>query len=110
MAGIYFAGILLNIIFSISLYSMIIFSIFSFFGNKLLEHIKPFNFLSVIIYSSFPGLIIATIYSGLGLPFLDFQTVCFICFSVYMMFVINRLQNNLLPVKGKEDEDDDYFF
>ncbi len=108
--AIYFAGILLNILFSIPLYAMIILIIFNIFGNRILDKIKFLKFFSVILYASFPAIIIGTIYGGLSLPFLDFKTVCFMIFSIYTFIVINSLQNKLNPSNEKDDTYDDDIF
>ncbi|HPN84866.1 MAG TPA: hypothetical protein PK821_05960 [Victivallales bacterium] len=107
---IHFGGIIFDIIFSIPLYAVMILTVSSVFGSQILEKIKALNFLSIIIYSSFPAIIIATLYSGLSLPFLDFKTVCFICFSIYTFVVINSLQKKLNPSKEEEDDSDDEIF
>ncbi len=109
VALLHFAAMLFNIVFSIPLYALIILSISTIFGSQLLDGIKTLNFLSVILYSSFPAIIIGTIYSGLSLPLLDFKTVCFVGFSIYSFVVINSLQKKLNPKKQDEDYDDDIF-
>ena len=62
--------------------------------------------LVVMLYAAFPPLIIAALYSSLGLPLLGFQTVFFVTFFIYHLVVFNRIQKQLNPPK---EEDDDIF-
>ncbi|MBU8901960.1 MAG: DUF1189 domain-containing protein [Victivallales bacterium] len=47
------------------------------------------------IYVSFPPLLIATMFSAFQLPFLSFNSVYVICFSIYLIVVFTHLQLNL---------------
>ncbi|HOK04756.1 MAG TPA: hypothetical protein P5270_02545 [Victivallales bacterium] len=107
---IYFIFFLFNIIFSVPLYALMILLIFTFFGSELLKKIKASTFFSLLLYMSFPGIIIATLYSALSLPLLEFRTIVFSALIIYSFFVINSIQKKLYPQKQDDDYDDDDIF
>ena len=47
------------------------------------------------LYTSFPPLLIATMFRAFELPFVSFNSVYVICFSVYLIVVFTQLQLNL---------------
>ena len=108
--GIYFVGMLFNTLISIPIYSLMILAIFSLFGNRILKKVKSANFFSIILYSSFPVIIISTIYVSLSLPFFDFKTLAFSSLIIYSFVVINSLQNKLYPKKQEDENYDDDIF
>ena len=45
--------------------------------------------LCVTFYASIPPLIVATVYTGLDIPFLDFQRVFVVAFFVYLLICLS---------------------
>jgi hypothetical protein len=88
-----FFFIVFNIIFSGMLY-LIFFAAFAYFfsrgGGMKLTFSELFK---TAVYTAVPGFIIATLYSGLNLPYLDFQTVFLISYFIYYFPVFARLKN-----------------
>jgi len=107
---IYFVLFLFNIILFVPIYALMILLIFTFFGSDILKKIKAATFFSLLLYMSFPGIIIATLYSALSLPLLDFKTIVFSALIIYSFFVINSIQKKLYPQKQDDDYDDDDIF
>lgn len=108
--ALYFIGMFFNMFISIPLYSLMLLAIFSLFGNRILEKIKTANFFSIILYSSFPGIIIATLYTALSLPLFDFKTLAFTSLIIYAVLTVNSLQKKLFSHKQEDqDYDDDIF-
>jgi hypothetical protein len=106
-----FWNIFLSTLFFISLFSIFFAMLFFFTGKQELpDEVKFTNLLTIAIYASFPGMIIATLYYGLNLPFVDFQTVCLMGFLIYLMVVLNRLKKLKKPDPREEryDNGDDF--
>ena len=64
-------------------------------GNALLTFKERF---AIGIYASFPPLIVASIFDALDLPFLSFNTIFVIGFSIYLIIVYTRLQLYFNPI------------
>ncbi len=105
-----FANILITLLFYIPL-SAIFFSLVFFLTGKgdLPDEISFSSLFTIALYASFPGMIIATLYYGLNLPFLDFQTVCLVCFLVYLMVVLSRIKRMNKPEPEEDSGFDDDF-
>jgi hypothetical protein len=70
-----------------------IFSLFSFFlGKSEILSLKFRELFIIGIYTGFPGIVIATIYTALTLPYLDFQSVFLISYLIYSFPVFTRLR------------------
>jgi hypothetical protein len=52
-------------------------------------------------------MIIATLYYGLNLPLVDFQTVCLTGFLIYLIVVLNKLKKLKKPDPREERYDND---
>ena len=101
-----FGNIFLSILFFIPMFSIFFAMVFFFTGKQdLPDEVKFTNLLAIAIYASFPGTIIATLYYGLNLPFLDFQTVCLTGFLIYLIVVLNRLKRLKKPDPREERYD-----
>jgi hypothetical protein len=101
-----FGNIFLSILFFIPMFSIFFAMVFFFTGRQdLPDEVKFTNLLAIAIYASFPGTIIATLYYGLNLPFVDFQTVCLTGFLIYLMVVLNRLKKLKKPDPREERYD-----
>ncbi len=102
------------VIFCMAFLGMCVLGIFAVFCFALAQYFWSTNVperkmsfrtvLTVTLYAAFPPLIIASLLSGMGVPFLSFQTVFFIAFFIYHLVVFNRIQRQLRP-PGKDDED-----
>lgn len=84
--------IFINCLFFSPMY-ILIFSLFSYFLGKSNMLSVTFKELFIVgIYTGFPGLVIATLYTALNLPVLDFQSVFLISYLFYSFPVFSRLQ------------------
>lgn len=61
----------------------------------------------IVMYAAFPPLLIAAVFAGLDLPFLDFQTVFLTGFLIYHLIAYGRIQRFLNPPKRKDNDDED---
>ncbi|QSH40269.1 DUF1189 family protein [Lentisphaerota bacterium ZTH] len=77
----------------VSIFSLI----FNLIGSRRRGTLKLRDLFVVGIYTSLPPLLIASAYTALELPFLSFNTVFLICFTVYLMYVVSSLENRLAP-------------
>jgi len=104
-----FGSIFITMIFFIPLSAIFFSSLFFLTGKgDLPEDFSFTSLFTIAIYASFPGMIIATVYYGLNLPFLDFQTVCLICFMVYLMVILTRIKKLNRPEPEDSGLDDDF--
>ena len=102
-----FGNIFLSILFFMPVFAIFFAMVFFFTGKQdLPDGITFTNLLAIAIYASFPGMIIATLYYGLNLPFVDFQTVCLTGFLIYLLVVLNRLKRLKRPYPREERYDD----
>jgi hypothetical protein len=102
-----FGHILFSILLFVPMFSIFFAIVFLISGKQELpDEVKFTNLLSITFYASFPGMIIATLYYGLKLPFVDFQTVCLTCFLIYLIVVLNRLKKIRKPDPREERYDD----
>ncbi|HCE44326.1 MAG TPA: hypothetical protein DET40_12330 [Lentisphaeria bacterium] len=110
MLMLLFANIFITMLFFIPLSAIFFSSLFFLTGKgDLPDEISFSSLFTIAIYASFPGMIIATVYYGLNLPFLDFQTVCLICFMVYLMLVLTRIKKMNRPEPEEDSGLDDDF-
>ena len=87
-----FSSIILNIIFVSMLY-LLFFTVFIYFLGRGSNLGLTFSEIwKATVYTSFPGFIIATIYTALKLPYLDFQTIFLISYFIYYFAVFSRLK------------------
>lgn len=87
-----FAEILINCLIASPIY-ILIFSMFSYFlGKSNMLSLKFSQLFIVGIYTGFPGIVIAILYSALRLPYLDFQSVFLISYLFYSFPVFGRLR------------------
>jgi hypothetical protein len=111
MLFLVFGNIFLSILLFIPTFSIFFSMVFFFTGKQdLPDEVTFTNLLAIAIYASFPGMIIATLYYGLNLPFVDFQTVCLTAFLIYLIVVLNRLKKLKNPETREErfDDGDDF--
>ncbi len=90
-----------------------LFALFStfFFSASATGMIIPMRFrniLNVAIYSSFPGILIASLFHGFDIPYVEYQTMCVICFLIYFTVVLNNLQRKARPSSSEESDYDDF--
>jgi hypothetical protein len=88
---------------------ILIFSAFSFFLGR--SSILPMKFSEIFvvgIYTGFPGLVIATFFTALQLPFLNFQSIFLIAYLFYSFPVFARLRFAQMQKENMKDEDDEY--
>jgi len=84
--------ILVNILLISPLY-IFVFTIFSaFLGKSEMLGMKFSQLFIIGIYTGVPGTVIATLYTILNLPYLDFQSVFLIAYLVYSFPVFSRLR------------------
>jgi hypothetical protein len=89
-----FGGILLQVIFFVSVFALIL-NLSSRNNNKaLLKYSERFV---VGIYASFPPLLVAAVFRAFELPYLSFNSVYVIGFSIYLIVIFARLQLELNP-------------
>ena len=84
-----FGGILLQVLFFVAMFSLIL-NLSSRGNNKALLKYKE-RFV-VGIYTSFPPILVATVFRAFELPYLSFNSVYVIGFSIYLIVVFTRLQ------------------
>jgi hypothetical protein len=82
-----------NIIFSSMLYLIFFASFAYFFGKGGGMKLTFSELFKAAVYTAFPGFIIATVYTALDLPYLDFQTIFLISYFIYYFPVFTRLKN-----------------
>ncbi len=86
----------LQIVFQTLFFALIFSMIFGFTGRRNARTL-PFNrLLAIVIYASFPPIIIGSIFSALDLP-IDYQTVFLFCYVCYLMAVMLRVERTLTP-------------
>jgi len=94
-----FSFIVINIVF-ISMLYLLLFAAFAYFFLKGSGMKLAFSELfKTAIYTAFPGFIIATIYTGLKLPYLDFQTIFLMSYFIYYFAVFSRLKDVFVSKK-----------
>lgn len=72
---------------------ILIFTLFSFLlGKSNMLSLKFSKLFIVGIYTGFPGIVIATLYTALDLPYLDFQNVFLLSYIIYSFPVFTRLR------------------
>jgi hypothetical protein len=82
-------GISLQVLFFVAMFSFIL-NLSR--GNKAIPVLKYKQRFVIGIYASFPPLLIASMFSAFELPYLSFNSVYVICFSIYLITVYTRLQ------------------
>ena len=91
-----FSEIVVNVLLISPVY-ILIFTLFSYFlGKSEMLSIKFSKLLIVGIYTGFPGVVIATLYTALDLPYLDFQSVFLLSYLIYSFPVFSRLRADQL--------------
>ncbi|MDD5698408.1 MAG: hypothetical protein PHH77_07300 [Victivallaceae bacterium] len=86
------AGIVLQVVFFVALFALIL----NLSGQNANYPVLKYRDRFVVgIYASFPPLLIAAMFSAFELPFLTFNSVYVICFSIYLIVVFSRLQSDL---------------
>ena len=87
-----FSEIMINCLLISPVY-ILIFTLFSYFlGKSEMLSLKFTKLLIVGIYTGFPGFVIATLYTALDLPYLDFQSVFLLTYLIYSFPVFTRLR------------------
>ncbi len=96
----YFSAVFFGNIVTILLRVLFFVAMFAFIlnlskGSNATPVLKYRNRFIIGIYASFPPLLIASMFSAFDLPFLSFDSVYVICFSIYLITVFTRLQLEL---------------
>jgi len=76
-------------------YSLMFMGIFFLMNRRLLGKIPFRSFFIMSIYVGFPAVIVAALFPALDLPYLDYETVYYIGFLVYLFPVLGRVQNDI---------------
>lgn len=98
-------------IFLLSLIVSLLFAVMQYiFVPKVDVRLKFGPLLSVMIYASFPALVIASASLIVELPFFSFQTVFFVVFFIYQMLAFGAVQRFLNPPPPRNDGEDDQDF
>ncbi|MCP3965169.1 MAG: hypothetical protein GY750_20605 [Lentisphaerae bacterium] len=100
MFGVGTVALLVQALLFVSIFSLI----FNLIGSRRRGTLKLRDLFVVGTYTTFPPLLIASAYNALELPFLSFNTVFLICFTVFLMYVVSSLENKLAPPKTKDNE------
>lgn len=101
-----FLYIMMNCLILSPIYILFFTSFSYLFGRSNLMNIKfPELFISGI-YTGFPGILIATLYFGLNLPVMDFQSIFLISYFIYSFAVFGRLRGERKQPKIDQDEFD----
>ncbi|MDD5728432.1 MAG: hypothetical protein PHV59_07720 [Victivallales bacterium] len=87
-----FGGILLQVLFFVLMFSFLLNLRSRRNSQPLLKYRERFV---TGIYASFPPLLVATVFRAFELPYLSFDTVFLIGFSLYLIVVFSRLQLDL---------------
>jgi hypothetical protein len=94
-----FGEIIMNCLIISPVY-IFIFTLFSFFlGKSEMLSLKFRELFVVGIYTGFPGIVIATLYTALNLPYFDFQSVFLLSYLIYSFPVFTRLRMEKLNEK-----------
>ena len=88
-----------NIIFSAMLFLLFFASFAYFFGRGGGMNLTFSELFKASVYTAFPGFIIATLYSGLGLPYLNFQIIFLISYFIYYFPVFFKLKDVFVSKK-----------
>ena len=110
LAMIYFAE-LLRVIGSALLFNTLFTGCYSFAGGAAATGL-PFRKIFIIgMYSGFPALMVASLFSAFDLPLLDFNTVYLFGFLGYFLIVLSRIQRERMKARwgGQGEHDDDDF-
>jgi hypothetical protein len=86
------AGIILRVLFFVLMFSFILNLSGKNTGNPVLKYKTRYI---IGIYASFPPLLVATMFRAFELPFLSFNSIYVIGFSLYLIVVYTQLQLNL---------------
>lgn len=85
-----------GILFQVLLFVMMFSFILNLSGKNTGAPVLKYKTRYVIgIYTSFPPLLIATLFRAFELPFLSFNSVYILCFSIYLIVVFTNLQLTL---------------
>lgn len=91
-----FGGIILRVLFFVMMFSFIL----NLSGKNTGAPVLKYKTRFVIgIYASFPPLLIATMFRAFELPFLTFNSIYVISFSIYLIVVYTQLQLNLNAIR-----------
>jgi len=82
-------------------YSLMFMGIFFLMNRRLLGKIPFRSFFIMSIYVGFPAVIVAALFPALDLPYLDYETVYYIGFLVYLFPVLGRVQNDINTPKSR---------
>ncbi|MDD5598725.1 MAG: hypothetical protein PHV82_12330 [Victivallaceae bacterium] len=84
-------GTIFQVLFFVTMFSFIL-NLSGNTGRPVLKYRERFV---IGIYASFPPILIASFFPAFDLPFLSFNSVYIICFSLYLIIVFTRLQLDL---------------
>lgn len=84
-------GTIFQVLFFVTMFSFIL----NLSGNSGKPVLKYRERFVIGVYASFPPVLIASFFPAFDLPFLSFNSVYVICFSIYLIIVFTRLQLDL---------------
>ena len=87
-----FATTALKIFFFVPLFALFASVFYSISGPELVFPSKYRNIVNIAMYASYPGVIIATLASGLRINYIDFQTICAFAFLIYFTYLLGKYQ------------------
>ena len=99
--GIFFIALILALLFAIMQH---------IFVPKVDVRLKFGPLLSVMIYASFPALVIASAAMIVEFPFFGFQTIFLVVFFIYQMLAVGAVQRFLNPPPPRDESEDDQDF
>ena len=89
-----FLYIFMNSLIMVPVYILFFTSFSYFFGRSSMMNMKFSELYISGIYTGFPGIVIATLYTALGLPLMDFPNIFLISYFVYSFAVFNRFRKD----------------
>ena len=101
-----FSGSFLGM-FGLGLLMIFFFGVMQHFWSEMDERKLSFSkILVVLIYTSFPPMLIAALYSFFMIPAFSPQMVFFIAFFIYYIAVFRKIRNSLNPPRDADIDDD----
>ena len=98
-------------LFLLALPTAFFFALFQYiFSGKAPVKLSFPKVLRMMIYTTFPALLLGSVFMLLELPFLSFQMVFFIIFFIYQIVVNGAVQRRLNPPPSRPEDDENDFF
>jgi hypothetical protein len=90
-SGFLYVGHYISILFQTLFFALIFSFIFGFTGRRNLRDMPWNRLFAIVIYASFPAIIVASFFPALDLP-IDYQTVFLFCYVCYLMVALMRVE------------------